>query len=317
MRDYYKTLRISPNATTEEIKHSFRVLAHQYHPDKNSDNASSTLFVEIKEAYDNLVDPIKRQQYNDKYNQQFGNYYTSYENTETEYEVKKDNNVEFIFSQLKIFQSSNYQKIVLEELNDNLNDCYSRLGSIKQNNLIKFSSYLDLSSTIVRNALEIAEKLLNDLLTNCIIKPDDVFKKFPPAARYQAVLSWLEDILKHIMSPLEKFEMNSTTREIYGLKKQYYEELKTDFGKKANQNENGKGCYIATMVYGSYNHSSVLVLRNYRDTVLEKNFLGRLFILVYYTVSPFLVKLLRNRPLINRVVKSNLDKYVEYLKSKL
>jgi curved DNA-binding protein CbpA len=315
VRDFYKTLRISPNATIEEIKHSFRVLAHQYHPDKN-DGSTSSLFMEVKDAYDVLIDPIKRQQYNENYKQHFGNYYTDFENIETESEVKNNSDVNFIFLQLKKFQSNNYETIVLEELSKSLEHSYSRLNSIRQNNLIRHGSYLDLSSTIVRNALEIAEKLLNDLFNNCIINPDQTFKKFPPAARFTAVLSWIEDVIKYIMFPLEKFDMNLTTKEIFQLKKQYYLELNENFKKQANQKEVGKGCYIATMIYGNYDHSNVLVLRNYRDTVLEKKHLGRHFIKLYYFVSPTLAKKLEKSFFLNSIIKSILDKFVHYLNSR-
>jgi hypothetical protein len=316
MKNYYKTLRISPTATPEEIKHSFRVLAHQYHPDKNTEQNSSITFVEIKEAYDTLIDPVKRQQYNVNHKQYFGDYYTSYDNIETEKEVKNNSDVEFIFSQLKKFQSSNYRSIVLEEFNDSLINCQSKLNSLKQNNSVKFSSYLDLSSTVARNALEVAEKLLNELLSCCLINPDDDFKKFPLAARYHWVVSWMEDILKYVMSPLENFDMNTATQEIYKLKRLYYIDLKVTFSKKADQKETGKGCYIATMVYGSYNHYNVIILRQFRDNVLEKYFAGRVFIMAYYKISPALVNILKNRSFINRIIRRGLDRWVKHLKGK-
>lgn len=50
------------------------------------------------------------------------------------------------------------------------------------------------------------------------------------------------------------------------------------------------GCYIATSVYGSCDCPEVRVLRRYRDVVLRANPLGRLFVRIYYAVSPFLVK---------------------------
>ncbi|MCM1500838.1 MAG: hypothetical protein NC124_20460, partial [Clostridium sp.] len=54
---------------------------------------------------------------------------------------------------------------------------------------------------------------------------------------------------------------------------------------KANHKE---GCYIATAVYGGYDHPKVMVLRRYRDEILKKSFWGRVFIKVYYSVSPCL-----------------------------
>ncbi|MGK7894181.1 MAG: DnaJ domain-containing protein, partial [Xenococcus sp. (in: cyanobacteria)] len=63
-RDYYDILKISPEATIEEIKASFRSLARQYHPDLNPDDPEAAeYFKEISEAYDTLSDPLKRRRY--------------------------------------------------------------------------------------------------------------------------------------------------------------------------------------------------------------------------------------------------------------
>ena len=66
-KDYYKTLGIARNATKEDIKKSYRRLAHQYHPDKGGDEK---LFKEINEAYHVLSDENKRAQY-DQFGQVF------------------------------------------------------------------------------------------------------------------------------------------------------------------------------------------------------------------------------------------------------
>ena len=55
-----------------------------------------------------------------------------------------------------------------------------------------------------------------------------------------------------------------------------------------------KGCYIATSVYGSYDCPEVWALRRFRDDTLEKTFLGRGFITLYYSISPTLVKIFGN-----------------------
>jgi curved DNA-binding protein CbpA len=59
--DLYLILGLSNNATSDDIKIAYKKLAQQYHPDKN--NGDDTLFVKIKFAYEVLIDPISRKQY--------------------------------------------------------------------------------------------------------------------------------------------------------------------------------------------------------------------------------------------------------------
>lgn len=61
--------------------------------------------------------------------------------------------------------------------------------------------------------------------------------------------------------------------------------------------ENPTGsCYIATAVYGSYDCAPVWTLRRYRDQVLANCFWGRIFIVIYYALSPRVVRYLgRNK----------------------
>lgn len=67
MEDYYSILGISESASDSDIKHAFRRLAKQYHPDslyaqENHTEAESNFF-KIKEAYETLSDHHKRSQY--------------------------------------------------------------------------------------------------------------------------------------------------------------------------------------------------------------------------------------------------------------
>ncbi len=64
LKDYYKTLNVPPQASIEEIKKAYRILAQQYHPDKNNnDPYSVAYFSEIKEAYETLTNPVKKDIY--------------------------------------------------------------------------------------------------------------------------------------------------------------------------------------------------------------------------------------------------------------
>jgi curved DNA-binding protein CbpA len=64
LKDYYKVLDLPPTADPGEIRKAYRRLALQYHPDKNADNMYAiTRFAAIKEAYETLTNPIKKEQY--------------------------------------------------------------------------------------------------------------------------------------------------------------------------------------------------------------------------------------------------------------
>lgn len=64
MPDYYKILEVSPGATLDEIKKSFRHLALKYHPDKNHNSEESKQkFLKIVEAYEVLSDDQARKNY--------------------------------------------------------------------------------------------------------------------------------------------------------------------------------------------------------------------------------------------------------------
>lgn len=58
--DYYTTLGINKQASSDDIKRAYRKLASQHHPDKGGDTAK---FQKIQQAYDVLSDDIKRNQY--------------------------------------------------------------------------------------------------------------------------------------------------------------------------------------------------------------------------------------------------------------
>lgn len=60
---YYDILGLSNNATSDEIKKSYRKLSLKYHPDKNSESGAAEKFQQINEAYETLSDTEKRSQY--------------------------------------------------------------------------------------------------------------------------------------------------------------------------------------------------------------------------------------------------------------
>ena len=62
--DYYEILNVPPSADQAAIKSAYRKLAHQYHPDKNPENKfTDARFELIKEAYETLINPQKKEKY--------------------------------------------------------------------------------------------------------------------------------------------------------------------------------------------------------------------------------------------------------------
>ena len=46
-RDYYEVLGVNRNATDEELKKAYRVLAKRYHPDVNNEADTEAMFKEV------------------------------------------------------------------------------------------------------------------------------------------------------------------------------------------------------------------------------------------------------------------------------
>lgn len=76
------------------------------------------------------------------------------------------------------------------------------------------------------------------------------------------------------------------------------------------------GCYIATAVYGSYDCPQVWTLRRYRDNVLAATWYGRMFIRVYYAISPTLVRWFGNTRWFKILWQKGLDRMIDNLHTK-
>lgn len=75
------------------------------------------------------------------------------------------------------------------------------------------------------------------------------------------------------------------------------------------------GCYVATAVYGSYDCPEVWTLRRFRDFRLAKCWYGKIFIKIYYAISPILVEYLGEKHWFRQFWKRRLDILIADLKA--
>ena len=69
--DFYNSLGVGRDASTDDIQKAYRRLARKYHPDVNPDDATAKKkFQEIQKAYEVLNDAEKREMY-DRYGSSF------------------------------------------------------------------------------------------------------------------------------------------------------------------------------------------------------------------------------------------------------
>jgi len=70
-RTYYEILGLPRDATLAQIKRRYKQLVRKYHPDVATDKATAhRLFIQVREAYEALSDPVRRRAYDATLNSQ-------------------------------------------------------------------------------------------------------------------------------------------------------------------------------------------------------------------------------------------------------
>lgn len=115
---------------------------------------------------------------------------------------------------------------------------------------------------------------------------------------------------------MDDFDMESDfKRDRYTPNRNSLKEIHTQLeASSGNTGGDGGGCYIATMVYGSYDHPQVMALRGFRDDVLQQNPFGRAFVKFYYKYSPTWVEHLKDKKRINSFIRKILDGFIKIYK---
>ena len=133
------------------------------------------------------------------------------------------------------------------------------------------------------------------------------------------------DSALNAMSIIEPLDMTTQERTHFNTNKSTLSSLSTQLNSALKSyttpprttyqsSSSSSGCYIATMVYGDYDEPQVMALRDFRDTVLSKYALGRLFIRFYYQHSPSWVEHLKDKKRVNSFIRLVLDKFISIYK---
>lgn len=76
-------------------------------------------------------------------------------------------------------------------------------------------------------------------------------------------------------------------------------------------------CFIATAAFGTPFAEEINILREWRDSILLRFLLGKVFVKCYYTISPPIAEYLSQRSILKAIVRKVLKTYVKFLKYKV
>lgn len=242
--------------------------------------------------------------------------------------------LDFIGKKLEQFQrlapSIANAKGLVVSCNPSLNNMKKILGSVDD-------FYLKISSAIVANAQGMLVSVVNDEqeLFQFIINPNSVniqnvikilrtrnkaismynlADSLPD--RYTAISNLKSTVRSalEVTSMIGSLDMNLELKNQYNNNKRTLQNIVDQFEMNSSRSSGSSGCYIATMAYGSYEHPQVLELRKFRDNTLSKSSIGKGFIKTYYKYSPRLVENLKDKPLVNKTIKSILNIVIRIIK---
>lgn len=181
----------------------------------------------------------------------------------------------------------------ISDISRTIDKCLPLLTSIKDKLGIDSNLYINVSSAVASSAVNALVEVVN-------------FQQTLSMGDNSKLKSVIRDAVI-LMSTIGNMDMNLKTRN-------YYNGNKNTLASIDNRLNSSEGCYIATMVYGDYDHPQVKVLREFRDSYLAGRYWGRQFTKFYYKYSPKLVEKLTGHKNINRMIRVILNVFVERLK---
>jgi hypothetical protein len=174
-----------------------------------------------------------------------------------------------------------------------------------------------------------------NLVRNCIPKIEEAKKILNSYEVYIKVSDWVASVATSIcvqccnesshsasvyneavkvMNVIKQLEMSGQVRDYFNRNMTILSS--NAYAASEAERKASSGCYIATMVYGSYDSPEVMILRNYRDQKLKQHLFGRIFIKTYYFVSPPFVSLTKDIPFVHKPIRYLLNKIIKCISGK-
>jgi hypothetical protein len=209
--------------------------------------------------------------------------------------VKKE--YDGIYKRISDFEEQIGETAVPKDIKLFLAHCKAELLTIRDHLGVTDKDYLEINNTVAVSAMGLT----------CVFLYMEIQKI--SGNRY-AITARLAEVYE-IFALIEQLDISGST-------KREFNELCSKFRyKQTAKQSSSEGCYIATMVYGSYNSPEVFVLRKFRDQVLMRSWAGAAFVKLYYKVSPGIVKKVKHCKKLHILLRKILNSFVSYLKEKV
>lgn len=175
--------------------------------------------------------------------------------------------------------------------------------------------YLGLSSRIASDAQGMLVSEVNRL-------QEKFSSTYDNATKIAAILLLKQKVNEayEVTTTIGGMDLRQDFRNSYTTNRNSLSNLKTQLanvntGSSSGSSSSGSsGCYIATMAYGNYDHPQVMVLREFRDEVLSKSQFGKWFIKTYYHYSPKMVEKMKNKKVLNTLIRKGLNQFIKLIK---
>jgi hypothetical protein len=239
--------------------------------------------------------------------------------------VKRD--FDFIYKKLNELQSESqiteFPNIAIVLINC----CKPKLDNIKNKLGKSDNDFLELSDIVAGNAMGLCFELMS--AANKVANEKYPYDDYARGNILETIVQQVEPVFDLVgkleMSYSKRSEYNKFCNNVgFTVRKPYQPRSSsssssysssTSSTSSSSSSDDG-GCYIATMVYGSYDAPEVLVLRNFRDKVLMKSKLSKILVNTYYKYSPKFVELTCDVKIVHMIFRNILDGFVALIKDK-